>query len=310
MRVGYACVCLGEAGLRCQRTTVLKNATPERLRALVRENIDGLEAILRYNDERDYRLFRIGNDFVPFASHPVNQISWWEEFGWHLRHVGRRAEQAGQRLSFHASHFTILNSVSPEVVDSALADLTYNARVLEAMGLGPEHKVILHLGVTSPTPAEAAERFERALDRVPAELRRHVVLENDDRHWPLEAVLPISRRTGLPVVLDVFHHACLPGTWTDVPCAELLERAFETWGPEDGPPKIHFSSQDPDKRPGAHDYWIEADELERFLEQSASVSRDFDIMFESKGKDLALEAVMPVLRADPRFGRAAVAAAA
>src|SRR3712207_6202702 len=85
MRVGYACICLGEEGLRCQRSTVLRNATPERLRTLIHANLDGLEAILRYNEERGYRLFRLGNEFIPFASHPVNELRWWEDFGWRLR---------------------------------------------------------------------------------------------------------------------------------------------------------------------------------------------------------------------------------
>ena len=301
MRAGYACITLGEEGLRCQRTTVLRHATPEKLRSLIRENIDGLHKILRYNEECGYRLFRIGNDFIPFASHPTNTLRWWEEFAWHLRGVGKWVREHGHRLSFHASHFAVLNSTREEVVESSLQDITYLGRVLEAMELSAEHKIILHAGITTPTLEEAEARFERALERVPAEFRRHLAIENDDRYFPAERLIPLAHRTGLPVVVDVFHHTCLPGTWAEMPCAELLRRVFETWKPEDGPPKVHFSSQDPEKRPGAHGYWIAGDELERFLEHSAALPTDFDIMFESKGKDLSLVEMMPILRADPRF---------
>jgi len=308
MRVGYACICLAREGLRCRRSTVLRNATPERLRELIRINLDGLEEILRYNEERGLRLFRLGNEFIPFASHPVNEIRWWEEFGDRFREIGAWVRRHNHRVSFHASHYTVLNSARPEVAEAALADLTYVGRVLEAMELGPEHKIILHGGTISPTFEEAEARFESALERLPSEYRRHLVLENDDRLYSAERVLELARRTGLPVVVDVLHHACLPGSWAEIPCHELLERVFATWGPEDGPPKMHFSSQDPEKRAGAHWYWVDAGELERFLTHSAAVSRDFDIMFESKGKDLAVEAVMPVLQRDPRFNALARAA--
>ena len=47
---------------------------------------------------------------------PVNDLAWWEEFGPALRAVGRWVRQHRHRLSFHASHFTILNSANGAVV--------------------------------------------------------------------------------------------------------------------------------------------------------------------------------------------------
>jgi UV DNA damage endonuclease len=301
MRVGYPCISLADPELRCQRTTVLRNATGERLRALIRENLHGLEALLRFNEHRGMRLFRIGNAFIPFASHPVNRLRWWEEYSAHFRAVGRWVRRHGHRISFHASHFTILNSEQPEVVQAALADVEYMGRVLEAMELPPEHKIILHLGVATPTFEAAEDRLARALDSVPEAHRRRLVLENDERFYSADRAVRMSGRTGLPVVVDMLHHACNPGGWAGLPAAALLERVFDTWRTEDGPPKVHFSSQDPEKRTGAHGYWIDPAELATFLADSAAVSRDFDLMFECKGKDLAVDAVMPVLLADPRF---------
>ena len=307
MRAGYACICLGDEEARCQRTTILKNATPERLRELIAANLDGLERILRYNEQHDLRLFRLGNSFVPFASHPVNELRWWEEFGDRFREIGRWVREHGHRISFHASHFTILNSENPAVVNAALLDVSYMGRVLETMELGQEHKIILHLGITTPTHAEAMDRLAAALDRVPPEFRRHLVLENDERGYSAEQAIGFAHRVGLPVVVDVLHHACLPGSWERMPCDELLERVFTTWRPEDGPPKMHFSTQDPDKKRGAHWYWVDGGELERFLAATCTV-RDFDIMFEAKGKDEAVLAVLSILRRDPRFEPRAVAA--
>jgi UV DNA damage endonuclease len=250
------------------------------------------------------RLFRLGNSFVPFASHPVNTLAWWEEFGPQLRAIGRWVREHGHRLSFHASHFTILNSANPTVVEASLADVVYHGRVLEAMELGPEHKVILHGGINTPTFIDAEARLERALDRVPELYRRHLVLENDDRIYPAERIIALSSRLGLPSVIDVLHHDVNPDGWAEISRSELLERAFTTWRPDDGPPKMHFSTQDREKKAGAHAYWIDAEDLRAFLSETADLSRDFDIMFEAKGKDLAVAAVLPVLREDRRFNAA------
>lgn len=304
MRVGYACICLENEELRCQRTTVLRNAAPGRLRELIHANLDGLQAILRFNEERGMRLFRIGNAFIPFASHPVNELRWWEDYGYRFRQIGRWVRQNGHRISFHASHFTILNSEQPAVVEAAIQDVVYMGRVLETLELGPEHKIILHGGISSPTLDEAEDRLAQAFGRIPPEYRRHLVLENDERFYSAPRIVALARRLGVPVVVDTLHHACHPGEWAGISPAELLERVFETWGPEDGPPKMHFSTQDPDKKTGAHGYWIDGEELEAFLQATRRVSRDFDIMFEAKGKDLAVEAVMDVLRDDPRFAEA------
>ena len=308
MRVGYPCICLGRENARCQYTTILKNASPLRLRELIQANLQGLRSILQYNQEHGLRLFRLGNAFIPFASHAVNQIPWWEEFGEELASIGQWALARGHRLSFHASHFTILNSENEGVVRSALADVEYMGRVLETMGLPPEHRIILHLGVTSPTPEAALDRLRHALDQVPAPYRRHLALENDERAYTAEQAIQFSRRTGIPVVVDTLHHACNPGDWAEMSHAELLERVFETWGPEDGTPKIHFSTQDPGKRTGAHDYWIDGEQLARFLQDTQSVRREFDIMFECKGKDEAVRAILPVLQQDERFEPRQVAA--
>ncbi|HTE16810.1 MAG TPA: UV damage endonuclease UvsE, partial [Armatimonadota bacterium] len=222
--------------------------------------------------------------------------------------IGAWVRRHGHRLSFHASHFTILNSAQPAVAAAALEDVAYMARVLEAMELGAEHKIILHGGISSPTVEEAVERFVQAVERVPPEYRRHLVIENDERHYTAEQAIGISRRAGIPVVVDVLHHACNPGEWEAMGTAELLERVFATWAPEDGPPKVHFSSQDPEKKRGAHGYWIDPDELSAFLDASRAVPRDFDVMFECKGKDLAVAAVMPLLRRHPRLAAAQLAA--
>jgi UV DNA damage repair endonuclease len=52
-------------------------------------------------------------------------------------------------------------------------------------------------------------------------------------------------------------------------------------------PKIHYSTQASQQRPGAHAAYVDAEEFTRFL-QLAPPEIEFDCMLEAKAKDQAL----------------------
>ena len=297
---------LGGEGLRSPRTTVLRLATPERLRELVAWNIGNLLETLRYNARQGFGLFRIGTQFIPFGSHPANPLRWWEEFAADLRRAGDLARAEGQRLSMHTTAYVVLNSLKQGVVDAGLAEVEYQALVLDAMGLDAGHRVIVHAGVRRPDPKDAADRFRRAVDRLSERARRRVVVENDEFYWPADEVVRLARRLGVPALFDAFHHQVCGGAWRERPLPEILGEVFSTWAAADGIPKMHFSSQDPEKRAGAHGDHVAAAALDAFLEQADAAGRPFDLLLEAKAKDLAVLRVAPVLaRWGVRVGPAA-----
>jgi UV DNA damage endonuclease len=282
--LGYACTPL-DAAASSNRTCRLANATPERLRGLIAENLDGLLAILRYNAGLGVRLFRISSHVIPFASHPANTVPWWREFAAQLGEIGAYARDHGMRLSFHPGQHTALTSPRPEVLAAGVSELTYNARFLAACALGPECKVILHGGGTHGDKPGAIARFAEQHAALPEEIVRHLVLENDERCYSAADVLEMSRRTGVPVVFDALHDAILPSPHL-ASRAALLAACFATWRPQDGVPKTHFSSQDPAKQSGAHAEWVDAADFARFAADTGA--REFDCMLEAKGKERAL----------------------
>ena len=76
------------------------------------------------------------------------------------------------------------------------------------------------------------------------------MLENDER-WPLDAVLELAAPLRIPVVFDVFHHELAP-SFPRESVRDAVLRAGRTWRRRDGRQEVHFSTQDPGKRPGAH----------------------------------------------------------
>ncbi len=162
----------------------------------------------------------------------------------------------GMSLSTHPGQYTVLSSERPEVVDAAIAELEYHARLLGAFALDTSHKIVLHVGSGSADPERAFARFAAGFARLGEGAARRLVLENDER-WPLELVLELARRLDLPGVLDVFHHELAPSLG-GLGTRELAVRCAETWRQGDGRQEVHFATQEPGKRPGAHAQTLDA----------------------------------------------------
>jgi UV DNA damage endonuclease len=278
MRVGYACVNTDLPS--AARTVRLANASPERLRALIAENLDALETILRWNAHHGIAVFRLPSGLIPLASHEANTIDWEEEFGERIAGIGSLARDVGARLSFHPGQYTVLTSERPEVVRASIAELEYHARLLRVMDMSSQHKIVLHVGAGRAGDHLVVERFRTVYQRLSSEVRARLVLENDER-WPLADVLEIAGDARMPVVFDVFHHhlaPSLPGQDT----RELILAAGATWREADGRPEVHFSTQQPGRRPGAHAETLDAVAFAAFLDEAADLA--IDCVLEVKDK--------------------------
>jgi UV DNA damage endonuclease len=253
----------------------------EKLRGLVRKNIADLEAILTWNAERGISLFRMGQELIPFASHPAFPYDWEAEHGEELSGVGALARDLSIRLSMHPGQYINPGSPKPEVVERSLWELRYVARVFDLIG-NHDSVAVLHMGGAYGDRTTSAARFVGAL-RAQGQILRYLALENDERVWAVAEVVETSRLLGIPAIVDAFHHGLNPGNLT---LEEALNLALPTWEPRGVRPKLHLSSQDPDKRPGAHSYSVDPRDWQALL--TALDVTDADVMVEAKGKERAL----------------------
>jgi UV DNA damage endonuclease len=264
---------------RTLRLATLSDA--EKVRALVWENLLGLETILRWNSERGVYLFRMGQSLVPFASHPAFPYDSEAEHGDDLREVGTLARSLGIRLSMHPGQFIQPGSLKPRVSERSLAELRYAARVFDLIG-SPDSVIVVHMGGAYEDRTATAARFVETL-RPETRVLRYLALENDERVWAVPEIVATASALGVPAITDAFHHRLNPGGLT---LREALDLSLPTWKGRGVRPKVHLSSQDPDKQAGAHAYSVDLRDWRTLLD--ALEGRETDVMVEAKGKELAL----------------------
>jgi UV DNA damage endonuclease len=297
-RLGFAVKVLGAGGLPSHDTRRWQSGPH------LRQSLERLRPILDYLETNDIRMYRLATALAPYASHPTltqfhGQV---EECAEELAAIGELVRDRDIRLSSHPGQYTVLNSTDPDVQAAAAAELEVQAALFDAMGLGPEAVVVLHVGGTGGGIAAASDRFLAGVELLSNAARRRLVIENDDRSFGTHDVVQLAERAGLRVVWDVLHHHCHdPAGMSD---REAIEAALATW-PSDLTPKIHYSSPRLDietrklKRGRrveqqivlpqlrAHADLIDPIGFERFM-LDLTGERDFDVMFEAKAKDLAV----------------------
>ncbi|AWW27646.1 UV DNA damage repair endonuclease UvsE [Acetobacterium sp. KB-1] len=283
MRIGYACLTVGVPNTEL-KTCLLKNVTDEKLTELIKHNLNALENMIDYNINNRVELFRISSSLIPFGSNPVNRIIWWEVFEKQLKKIAKKIAKSGMRVSMHPGQYTVLNSPDEKIVSNAIADLNYHARIMDSLGLGPENKIILHVGGVYNDKKQAIKRFLKNYDGLDETVKKRLIIENDDKSYTISDVVIIGKALDIPVVFDNLHHKVNPCD-TNQPDTYWIDICKTTWKSQDGNQKIHYSQQNPEKKTGSHSKTIAITAFMAFYE--AIKDRDLDIMLEVKDKNLS-----------------------
>ncbi|MDQ5854415.1 MAG: UV DNA damage repair endonuclease UvsE [Chloroflexota bacterium] len=300
MRLGFSVRVLGKPGLRAydgRRAASLPHLSV---------SLAHLRDVFAYLASARISMYRMAPDLAPYVTHPEwpvlhHQI---DECRSELADAGALARAGGLRLSIHAPAHVALASADSAVVEQSTALLAVLAGLLDAMNQPAEAVIVVHSGGFAGGLHATIGRWVATWDRLPAAVRRRLVLEHDADGLTLPDALHIHAVTGVPVVFDYLHFLLNnPEGWT---VREAVEQALASW-PADVRPKVHFASQRTElravrkideqsgrqrwvlspPRPGHHADYLNPWEFARFVQTSAGL-RDFDVLLEAKAGDLAL----------------------
>ena len=284
-----------------------KDVAVEKLWSIVKQNIESTRLLVERVGALDenLRMVRLSSDLLPVYTQ--RDWSWfWREKDViayaekHFAEVGRLARELDVRLSFHPGQFTVLASDNPDIVDRSIEEFEYHADMARYMGYGKtfqEFKINVHISGRAGT-----EGLRSALKRLSPEARNCITIENEEISYGLDDCLSLS--DVVPVVMDIHHHWIRSGEYID-PKDERVQRVVDSW--RGVRPTMHYSVSREDillnhctqtlphmptllesgykkQKMRAHSnfYWNKPvnDWALTFWDQ-------FDIMCESKGKNLA-----------------------
>ena len=321
-RIGFACKFAeinkkGEIssveGLNTGGTTLawakrnIRSAVEQKIIDVAKTNIVNTHALIKKvaSLPEPLRMLRITSDMFSFYTHE-DYTDFWQSQNtqdslsrW-LAPLGETARQNNVRLSFHPDQFVVLASDSPEVVNKSIEEFEYHADMARMMGYGKtfqDMKINVHI-----SGRLGHEGVRQAYTRLSHEARNCITIENEEISHGLDDCLNLSDL--LPIVLDIHHHWVREGEYLD-PSSEQVKRVIDSW--RGLRPTLHYSVSREDCLVGhdintlpcrdsliaqghnkqklrAHSdfYWNDAvnDWALTFLD-------NFDIMCESKGKNLA-----------------------
>jgi UV DNA damage endonuclease len=286
MRIGYPCKNLALKNIN-STTFRIKSYSEKRFKETVKNNLNHLQKILEFNLNNNILFFRLSSDIIPFASHPICKVDWRDIFKKDLEKIGDYINKNNMRISMHPDQFVILNSKNDIVIENSIRELQYHADLLESMKMPLDAKIQIHVGGIYDNKSFAKKRFIKTFKNLEENLKNRIIIENDDRLYPLKDCIEINNQTGIPIVFDIFHHECLNNKESTT---DALISAANTWKYSfDGFPIIDYSSQSIGERKGKHAKTLNKSHFIYSYNQIKKINRDysidFDIMLEIKDKE-------------------------
>jgi UV DNA damage endonuclease len=299
IRFGLCCIFRDEP-IKFGTTTATSLARMSRadglakLSRLCAANANSLLAALEYCHANGIGCFRIVSQVLPLKTHPVcgyqlEELPDGDAIIERFRACGEFARAHGLRTAFHPDQFVVLNSLRPEVVNSSLAEIEYQAEVAELVGADV---INIHGGGAFGDKVKSLSDFCRNLDRLSDRARSRLTVENDDRVYTPADLLPVCKKAGIPLVYDVHHHRCCRDELT---VEEATEAAVATWDRE---PMFHLSSPIEGwdgPGPQRHHDFIDAADFPECWKQL-----DITVEVEAKAKEVAVLQLKAELQRQPK----------
>lgn len=284
-----------------------RDVAEQKLWELAEQNINATFKLVERVGELDdtLRMVRLSSDLLPVFTHPDFRDFWRRDdvvrfLERKFRQIGDHARSKDIRLSFHPGQFTVLASDNPDIVERSIEEFEYHATMARWMGFGQrfqDFKINVHIA-----GRQGPEGIRKAYTRLSPEARNTITIENEEMKHGLAACLSISDI--VPVVLDIHHHYIHDAEYIR-PNDPRVRQVVDSW--RGTRPTCHYSVSRESELVG-HDPNVLPD-LNLLLESGQKKSRlrahsdfywnhavndwalefldDFDIMCESKGKNLA-----------------------
>lgn len=294
MKLGYACInstLQTTGGITTNRGMRQKTFNERGLpyvSELALQNVQDLETIVRWNEEMGIKLFRMSSDIFPWVTYyTLHSLPDYEEIRSTLNNIGALADEYGQRLTFHPSHFNALGSPNPVVVEKTIKELNAHSDIMDTMNLSATvyNKINIHIAGAYGDKQATLDRWISNYHKLNHNTKARLTVENDDKanmYSVKELYEGVYKKCGVPIVFDYFHHKFCTGGLSE---QDALNLAIKTW-PKDITPCCHYSES---RRKEHLDESIKAQAHSDLIEGTiCRYGNEVDVVVEAKHKELAV----------------------
>ena len=284
-----------------------KEVAEQKLWDLMVQNIEATRLLVnRVGDLNErLRMVRISSDILPVYTERTWSYFWRRSdvrsyCESQFSQVGELARSRDVRLSFHPGQFCVLASDNPDVVARSIDEFEYHVDMARWMGYGKtfqDFKINVHI-----SGRQGPDGIRAAYQRLSTEARNTLTIENEEISYGLDDCLRISDL--VPIVMDIHHHWIREGEYIQ-PDDHRVQRVIDSW--RGLRPVCHYSvsredvlvEHSVDIMPDHKQLLTEGYKKQKLRAHSnfywnkpvndwaASFSDQFDIMCESKAKNLA-----------------------
>ena len=305
MELGYACInkTLSEdvkkkdviTTNRTMRKNTFQTGGIKSASDLVLKNVIDLHKIMKWNESKNIKFFRISSEVFPWASeYNICDLPDFERISHILRICGNYATEHGHRLTTHPGPFNKLCSPDERVVKNTIRDLEIHGEMFDLMGFSPSqyNKINIHVGASYGGKFdETAYTFCKSFDMLSDSVKKRLTVENDDKPslWSTQRLhRQVHSNIGIPIVHDLHHHLfCHDGQSQE----DALGLAVSTWA--DVKPVVHYSQS---RREEQNDLSIKENaHSDSYWEMFNLYGHDVDVMLECKHKEQGLFKIKEML---------------
>ncbi len=288
-----------------------KDVAVEKLWDLMKQNIESIRLLVERVGglDEDLRMVRLSSDILPVYTEPSWSWFWRtsdvrDYAERHFRVVGDLARENRVRLSFHPGQFTVLASADDDIVNRSIEEFEYHVDMARWMGYGQsfqDYKINVHI-----SGRRGPQGIRDVIGRLSPEARNCITIENEEISYGLDDCLSISDI--VPIVLDIHHHWIREGEYISLR-DDRVQRVIDSW--RGVRPACHYSVSREDvlvdhciNTMPDHKQLLESGHKKQKLRAHSnfywnhpvnkwalSFREKFDIMCESKAKNLASQAL-------------------
>jgi len=293
LKFGLCCQFIKQ-NIKFKRTTIsslnklTKSAAAEKLSNISFENILNLEKALIFCIQNKISAFRITSKLFSAITHPIHgyklsDLPNSDILFSKMKNIKRMAEQNKLRLSFHPDQFIVLNTPNNSTFQNSLNELIMHTEIAEILGIDV---INIHGGGMYGNKKEALQKLTYRLKQLSPTILKHLTLENDDKCFTPQDLIPVCKEVGIAFCYDAHHHRILKDKLS---IEEATDQAISTWNRE---PQFHISSPKDgwnNKKPNRHSDYINLSDIPKcWLDKTLTID------VEAKAKELAVLSLMQV----------------